>query len=72
VAGLPITSKEARRALSGTGLGHALSPDWLPAGGVLGEALASERAEHLRLLDGLRRGVYATGASRVSKVKIVR
>jgi hypothetical protein len=53
LAGLSIGSMEARRALTGALRGHALNPGWLPATGVVGEALTAEREEHLRLLDGL-------------------
>jgi hypothetical protein len=59
LAGLPIESMEARRALTGALRGHALTPAWLPSDGVPGEALTAERVEHLRLLDGLQRAVDA-------------
>lgn len=59
LAGLPIRGRDARRALSASGTlaGHGPNPSWLPVDGVVGEALAAERAEHLRLLDGLRAAV---------------
>jgi hypothetical protein len=70
LAGLPIQGHEARRAQAETLQGHALNPAWLPAGGVIGEAIAAERAEHLRLLEGLTESVNAyrsTGASFVEE-----
>jgi hypothetical protein len=54
LSGLPVLDIAARRALVERLTGHVLDPGWLPAAGVLGEALAAERAEHLRQLEGLR------------------